>query len=158
MRCPFCGSMENKVVDSRSTEEGLAIRRRRVCAGCSKRFTTYEKVEDYPLVVIKTGGQGEVFDRSKILQGLLRAGIKRDIPLETFERLVEDIERELRNRFIREVSSRQLGEMVLERLLGLDEVAYVRFASVYRKFKDTESFKEELNYLSTLKGGEGKGE
>ncbi|UNC92866.1 transcriptional regulator NrdR [Candidatus Contubernalis alkaliaceticus] len=151
MKCLFCGSLESKVVDSRSTEEGLAIRRRRECIECGRRFTTYEKIEEVPLVVVKSDGKREVFDRSKIIGGLLRAGVKRQIELKTFEELVDDMERELRNSFIQEVNSSQLGKMVLERLRGLDEVAYVRFASVYRKFQDIQSFKEELDYLFTIK-------
>lgn len=144
MRCPYCGSLENKVVDSRSTDEGTAIRRRRECTGCGRRFTTYEKIDDFPLLVIKSDGRREVFDRNKILNGLLRAGVKRQIQLKVFEELVDDLERELRNTFIQEVGSNQLGEMVLDRLRNIDEVAYVRFASVYRKFQDIESFKQEL--------------
>ncbi len=151
MKCLFCGSLESKVVDSRSTEEGLAIRRRRECIECSRRFTTYEKIEEVPLVVIKADGKREVFNRSKIIGGLLRAGVKRQIELKTFEELVDDMEREMRNSFTQEVNSSQLGKMVLERLRELDEVAYVRFASVYRKFQDIQSFKEELDYLFNIK-------
>ncbi|PKM81132.1 MAG: transcriptional regulator NrdR [Firmicutes bacterium HGW-Firmicutes-13] len=144
MKCPYCGSLENKVVDSRSTDEGSAIRRRRECTGCGKRFTTYEKIDEFPLVVVKSDGRREVFDRNKIMNGLLRAGVKRQIELKVFEELVDDLERELRNTFIQEVRAKQLGEMILERLRNIDEVAYVRFASVYRKFQDIESFKQEL--------------
>lgn len=151
MRCLFCGSLDSKVVDSRSTEEGSAIRRRRECTVCGRRFTTYEKLDEVPLVVIKSDGRREVFDRNKIISGLLRAGVKLQIELKTFEDLVDDIERDLRNSFIKEVKSSQLGEMVLGRLRGLDEVAYVRFASVYRKFQDIQSFKNELDYLFNIK-------
>lgn len=151
MKCLFCGSLESKVVDSRSTEEGLAIRRRRECIECGRRFTTYEKIEEVPLVVIKADGKREVFNRSKIIGGLLRAGVKRQIELKTFEELADDMEREMRNSFTQEVNSSQLGKMVLERLRELDEVAYVRFASVYRKFQDIQSFKEELDYLFNIK-------
>jgi len=151
VRCLFCGSLESKVVDSRSAEEGSAIRRRRECTVCGRRFTTYEKMDDVPLVVIKSDGRREVFDRNKIISGLLRAGVKRQIELKTFEDLVDDIERDLRNSFVKEVQSNQLGDMVLERLRGLDEVAYVRFASVYRKFQDIQSFKKELDYLFNIK-------
>ncbi len=151
MKCLFCGFLESKVVDSRSTDEGSAIRRRRECTECGRRFTTYEKMDDVPLVVIKSDGRREVFDRNKIIRGLLTAGVKRQIELQTFEELVDDIERELRNRFIQEIQSNQLGKMVLERLLALDEVAYVRFASVYRKFQDIQSFKNELDHLFDIK-------
>ncbi|RQD74126.1 MAG: transcriptional repressor NrdR [Candidatus Syntrophonatronum acetioxidans] len=157
MKCPYCGFQESRVVDSRSAEEGAAIRRRRECSGCSRRFTTYEKVDRVPLVVIKSDGRREFFDRDKIIKGLLTAGVKREIALKTFEDLVDDVERELLNSFVKEVKSSQLGKMVLERLKDIDEVAYVRFASVYRKFKGIDSFKEELdNYRKTRKTSPGE--
>lgn len=157
MRCPFCGFQESRVVDSRSAEDGAAIRRRRECSGCNRRFTTYEKVDRVPLVVIKSDGRRELFDGDKIIKGLLTAGVKREISLDTFEKLVEDVERELLNTFVKEVKSSQLGKMVLERLKDIDEVAYVRFASVYRKFRGIDSFKEELdNYRKTKKPSPGE--
>lgn len=151
MKCPYCGFQESRVIDSRSAEEGSAIKRRRECSGCAMRFTTYEKVDQVPLIVIKSDGRREFFDRDKIIKGLLTAGVKREIPLETFEDLVNDVERELLNSFVKEVKSSQLGKMVLERLQEIDEVAYVRFASVYRKFKGIESFKEELDTFNKPK-------
>lgn len=147
MRCPFCGHGETKVLDSRPSEEGSAIRRRRECERCGRRFTTYEKIEDMPLFVVKKDGRRETFDRQKILGGLLRACEKRPVALETLEGLVDDIERELRNSLRREVASREVGEMVMQRLAALDEVAYVRFASVYRQFKDINRFMEEVVHL-----------
>ncbi len=150
MRCPYCGEPESKVLDSRPTEEGAAIRRRRECQACGRRFTTYEKVEELPLVVIKKDGRRESFDRVKLLNGLLRACEKRPIPLAKLEALVEDIERQLRNRTSSEVDSRDIGELAMERLRELDEVAYVRFASVYRSFKDINDINRFLEQLQTL--------
>ncbi len=147
MKCPFCGHMDSKVLDSRPAEDGNAIRRRRECIECGRRFTTYEKVDEIPLVVVKKDGRREVFDRSKILGGILKACEKRSISMTQMEEVVDDIEKELRNRMDVEVSSEQIGEMVMEKLRGLDEVAYVRFASVYRRFKDVNSFIEELENL-----------
>jgi len=151
VKCPYCSHVETRVIDSRSTEENSAIRRRRECTNCNNRFRTYEKIDEVVLVVIKSDGRREVFSKDKIISGILRAGVKREIPLTTFEDLADDIERELCNKFIREIKSHHIGEMILERLRGLDEVAYVRFASVYRKFKDIESFKKELNNLLKFK-------
>lgn len=147
MRCLRCGFAESKVLDSRPTEEGAAIRRRRECLGCGERFTTYEKVEFPPLMVIKKDGRREAFDRNKILRGIITACEKRPVPREQMETLVAGIEKELRGRYDGEVPSQAVGELVIERLRQLDEVAYVRFASVYRQFKDLQRFKEELDRL-----------
>jgi transcriptional repressor NrdR len=151
VNCPFCGHRETKVVDSRTTEAGDAIRRRRECLACNKRFTTYERVEEMPLTVIKKDGTREPFDRNKILQGLARATVKREVPLEVLENLVNEVEIELRNEFKYEVPSNEIGEMVLKKLLPLDKVAYIRFASVYREFKDLEEFTKELEKLQKKK-------
>jgi transcriptional repressor NrdR len=151
VNCPFCGHRETKVVDSRTTEAGDAIRRRRECLACSKRFTTYERVEEMPLTVIKKDGTREPFDRNKILQGLSRATVKREVPLEVLENLVNEVESELRNEFKYEVPSNEIGEMVLKKLLPIDKVAYIRFASVYREFKDLEEFTKELEKLQKKK-------
>ena len=147
MKCPFCGFMESKVVDSRATEEGSSIRRRRECMGCGRRFTTYERLDEIPLMVVKKDGRREVFSRDKIITGVLKASQKRPISYEVIEGLARDIERDLRNRMDREVSSQIIGEMVMERLRQIDEVTYVRFASVYRQFKDIGRFMEELEKL-----------
>ena len=144
MRCLFCGHLESKVIDSRSTEEGTTIRRRRECLECGKRFTTYEKIETIPMIVIKKDGIRETFDREKVLNGILRACEKRPVTLADIEKLIDDIESKLYNMLEREVTSEQIGEMVMERLKALDDIAYVRFASVYRQFKDVNSFMEEL--------------
>jgi transcriptional repressor NrdR len=147
MRCPLCGHLESRVIDSRPSLEGEAIRRRRECISCSCRFTTYERIEEIPLMVVKKDGRREVFDQNKLLRGLLKACEKRKTSLQTLEDLTESIERDLRNKLQREVSSKEIGEMVMERLRQLDEVAYVRFASVYRQFKDVQDinrFIEEL--------------
>ncbi len=147
MRCPLCGHPETKVLDSRPTEEGTAIRRRRECLSCAERFTTYEKVESPPLMVVKRDGRREAFDRNKILRGLITACEKRPVPHERLEQLVSEVEKELRTRFDGEVPSQAIGEMVIERLRQVDEVAYVRFASVYRQFTDLRKFREELDRL-----------
>ena len=147
MRCLFCGHLESKVIDSRSTEEGTTIRRRRECLACKKRFTTYEKIETIPIIVIKKDGTRETFDRDKISNGILRACEKRPVSLKEIEGLIDDIESKLYNMLEREVSSERIGEMVMERLQQLDEIAYVRFASVYRQFKDINSFMTELAKL-----------
>ncbi len=144
MRCLFCGHMESKVIDSRSTEEGNTIRRRRECLECGKRFTTYEKIETIPMIVIKKGGIRETFDREKVLNGILRACEKRPVSLSDIEKVIDDIESKLYNMLEREVTSERIGEMVMERLKDLDDIAYVRFASVYRQFKDINSFMDEL--------------
>jgi len=147
LKCPFCNHMESKVVDSRPTEEGNVIRRRRECFNCAKRFTTYEKIEDIPLMVVKKGGHREQFDRNKIMNGILRACEKRPISIKQIESIVDDIEKEVYQTLEREVSSDAIGEMIMENLKDLDEVAYVRFASVYRQFKDLNTFIDELNKL-----------
>jgi transcriptional repressor NrdR len=144
MRCLFCGHLESKVIDSRSTEEGTTIRRRRECLECGKRFTTYEKIETIPIIVIKKDGLREAFDREKVLTGILRACEKRPVTLSNIEKLIDDIEAKLYNMLEREVTSERIGEMVMERLKDLDDIAYVRFASVYRQFKDINSFMDEL--------------
>lgn len=147
MRCPFCSFEETKVVDSRTTEAGDATRRRRECLKCTKRFTTYERLEEMPLTVIKKDGEREIFDRAKLLNGLLRAFVKREIPRQQLDDLVTDIETDLRNQFKYEVASKKIGEMILKRLRKIDKVAYVRFASVYREFKDETDFSSELKKL-----------
>lgn len=152
MRCYFCGHLESKVVDSRSAEDGTAIRRRRECLQCGKRFTTYEKIESVPIIVIKKDGSRQSFDRDKLQRGILSSCANRPIPLETIDKVIDEIEAEVHNSLVREVSSMQIGQMVMERLRAIDEVAYVRFASVYKQFKDIESFKEELAKLT----GQGK--
>lgn len=147
MRCPFCGHSETKVVDSRMSESQDAIRRRRECLSCAERFTTYERREEMPLMVLKKDGEPEPFDRAKLLRGLLVATAKRNVPMERLEALIDDIESELHNSFRYEVDSRQLGDMILAHLLDLDKVAYVRFASVYKEFKDLDEFTSELKGL-----------
>jgi len=151
MKCPFCGHQEDKVVDSRASADGMAIRRRRECLGCGKRFTTYEKVEEQALMVIKKDGRREPFDRNKLLAGLIKACEKRPVGMDQLEDLVDALERELSQEFEREVPSREIGERVMRRLHALDPVAYVRFASVYREFKDVEQFMRELKDLLALK-------
>ena len=147
MKCPYCAQLESKVVDSRPADEGSSIRRRRECLACHKRFTTYETMESLPLMVIKKDGSRQSFDRGKVMGGLIRACEKRPVSYQTLEGLVAEIELSLQNQIDREVSSSQIGELVLERLKQLDEVAYVRFASVYREFKDVDSFMAELKQL-----------
>ncbi len=144
MRCPFCEEPDTKVIDSRPTEEGHAIRRRRECVRCGKRFTTYEKVEEILFMVVKRDGRRESFDRNKILNGIIRACEKRPVSLEQMETVVSDIERTLNNMMEKEISSEAIGEVVMEKLKDLDEVAYVRFASVYRQFKDVGTFVAEI--------------
>jgi transcriptional repressor NrdR len=148
MRCPRCGCEESKVIDSRPSENHEAIRRRRECVRCLTRFTTYERREETPLLIVKKDGHKETFDRQKIMRGLVRATVKRDIPIVALENLLDDIEGELRDNGISEVSSMNIGEMVLKRLQDVDKVAYVRFASVYRDFKDVDEFSEELRRLT----------
>ena len=147
MRCPFCGHDETKVVDSRMSESQDAIRRRRECLSCTQRFTTYERREETPLMVIKKDGTSEPFDRGKLLRGLMVATTKRNVTVEQLEALIEDVESELHNSFRSEVGSRQVGDMVLLRLRDLDRVAYVRFASVYKEFQDLDEFTSELKAL-----------
>ena len=147
MRCPFCKEEDSRVSDSRSADDGNTIRRRRECTSCGKRFTTYETVEKIPLMVIKNDGRRVVFDRNKLLNGLIRSCDKRDIPTERIVALADEIEKELRNTMDREVYTRDIGELVMEKLKNFDEVAYIRFASVYRKFADISGFREELEAL-----------
>ncbi|MDQ7793968.1 MAG: transcriptional regulator NrdR [bacterium] len=147
MRCPHCQCPETRVVDSRPTEDGSVIRRRRECERCSRRFTTYEKVEEVPLLVVKKDGRREGFDSRKILGGLMKACEKRPISMATLESAAREIESELRNTGEREIPSETVGEMVMERLREIDDIAYVRFASVYRQFKDLTRFREELEKL-----------
>ncbi len=147
MRCPFCENQDTKVIDSRPTEEGHAIRRRRECENCKKRFTTYEKVEEIPLVVIKKDGSREVFDRNKVLNGIIKACEKRPVSLDDIEMIVSDIERGLNNMMQKEIKSKVIGEVIMDHLIDLDEVAYVRFASVYRQFKDVNTFISEIEKL-----------
>lgn len=154
MRCPFCKADDSRVIDSRSTDEGNSIRRRRECSACGKRFTTYETIEKTPLMVIKRDGRKVVFDRDKMLKGLIRSCDKRDIPLERIVTFIDEIERDIRNTSPREISSQKIGEMVMEKLKTFDEIAYIRFASVYRKFADIGEFRNELEGLLREKGQE----
>lgn len=147
MKCPFCGYTESKVIDSRPTDEYERIRRRRECLQCQKRFTTYEIIESLPVIVVKKDRSREVFDRNKLLNGLLRACEKRPVSIDTLERAVDEIESNLQNSLDREVSSVVIGEMAMERLKNIDEVAYVRFSSVYRQFRDINTFMDELTKL-----------
>jgi len=147
MRCPFCGYAESKVIDSRPAEEGATIRRRRECLACQKRFTTYEIMERLPLVVIKRDGSRQTFDKIKVMNGMLRACEKRPVSLQALERIADEIEQELQNSLEREVTTSEIGEMVMSKLKHVDEVAYVRFASVYRQFKDVNTFFDELQKL-----------
>lgn len=147
MRCPYCGYSESKVIDSRPAEEGSTIRRRRECLACQKRFTTYEIIERLPLVVIKRDGSRQTFDKIKVMNGMLRACEKRPVSIQSLEKISDEVEQELQNYLEREVNTTEIGEMVMERLKSVDEVAYVRFASVYRQFKDINTFLEELTKL-----------
>ena len=147
MRCPFCGYEESKVIDSRPTDEGEKIRRRRECLQCQKRFTTYEIIETLPIVVVKKDKSRQVFDRTKLIGGMLRACEKRPVSLEMIEEAVDDIEAALQNSIDREVTSIKIGELAMDKLKNIDEVAYVRFASVYRQFRDVNSFMDELARL-----------
>lgn len=147
MRCPFCDHDESKVVDSRPVEEGTLIRRRRECIHCAKRFTTYERVENIPLIVVKKEGQRVPFDKNKVLTGLIKACEKRPVPVDTIENIADRIEKQLYQSEDKEVHSAEIGERVMDELKQVDQVAYVRFASVYRDFKDVGSFMDELNRL-----------
>lgn len=149
MKCPFCGYNESKVIDSRPAEEGATIRRRRECLACNRRFTTYEIIERMPLVVVKRDGSRQSFDKVKLINGMVRACEKRPVPLGKLEQIADDIEQELQSNLEREVKTVAIGEMVMNRLKELDEVAYVRFASVYRSFKDINTFMDELSKLLT---------
>lgn len=147
MKCPYCGFNESKVVDSRPTDEDSRIRRRRECLSCTRRFTTYEVIETVSIIVVKQDGSREEFDRDKLLRGMLRACEKRPVSIETLEKAVSDIEARIQNSLDREVSAAQIGEYAMDALKGIDEVAYVRFASVYRHFKDINSFQEAIAHL-----------
>ena len=147
MRCPFCSNPESKVVDSRPSDEGASIRRRRECLACHKRFTTYETMESLPLVVIKKDGSRQTFDKSKLLNGMIRACEKRPVAFATLEAIANEIEQTLQNEMSREIPSDRIGALVMDKLKGVDEVAYVRFASVYRQFKDISTFMAELSKL-----------
>lgn len=156
MKCPYCGVLDSRVIDSRPTEEDAAIRRRRECVSCGRRFTTYERAEEHPLVVIKKDGQRELFSRAKILSGLLKACEKRPVTLARLEQAAADIEIELVNRGYSEVPSHIIGELVMDALRGIDEVAYVRFASVYRQFTDIKNFLGELEKLLRVRDDENR--
>ena len=147
MKCLYCGYADSKVLDSRPVEDGRSIRRRRECLACGRRFTTYERVEELPLVVVKSDHRRELFDGNKILNGVIKACDKRTIPIAVLENMVAGIEKELRNRLEHEVTSKEIGEMVMQRLRAIDQVAYVRFASVYRNFDDISTFIEEIQKL-----------
>lgn len=147
MKCPYCGYQESKVVDSRHSDDGASIRRRRECLACNKRFTTYETVESLPIVVVKKDGSRQSFDRNKVLNGMVRACEKRPVPMAELEKAVDEIEQIIQNSLEREISTSDIGELVMGRLKPLDEVAYVRFASVYRQFKDINTFMQELNKI-----------
>lgn len=147
MKCPYCSTEDSKVIDSRPTDEGERIRRRRECLNCAKRFTTYEIIESLPIIVIKKDKSRETFDRDKLLNGILRACDKRQISINTLDNMIDEIEATIQNSLDREVTSVKIGELVMEKLKDIDEVAYVRFASVYRQFKDITTFMEELNKL-----------
>ena len=147
MRCPYCANPESKVVDSRPSDEGTSIRRRRECLVCHRRFTTYETMESIPLVVIKRDGSRQAFDKGKVLGGMLRACEKRPVAFDALERIADEIEQTLQNEMTREITTTQIGEMVMERLRNVDEVDYIRFVSVYRQFKDISTFMEELRKL-----------
>lgn len=147
MKCPFCGFEESKVIDSRPTDEGERIRRRRECTNCAKRFTTYEVIENVPVIVVKKDKSRESFDRTKLFSGILRACEKRPVSIEEIDRIVDSIESVLQNSLDREVTSVHIGEMVMDKLKAIDEVSYVRFASVYRQFRDINTFMDELAKL-----------
>lgn len=150
MRCPYCGKDSDHVVDSRPAREGRAIRRRRECLACGRRFTTFERYEERPLMVIKKDGRREVYDRNKILQGMILACRKRPVSVETLERAVDEIEHEIQNRLDSEISSVEIGRMVMEKLLRIDPVAYVRFASVYEEFNDPQQFNRVVQMLMRM--------
>ncbi|MBS4959686.1 MAG: transcriptional regulator NrdR [Clostridiales bacterium] len=151
MKCPFCNYEDTKVIDSRSQDDNTSIRRRRLCEKCGKRFTTYERIDTIPMTVIKRDGTREVFDKEKLLRGIMKSCNKRNVSVDQMERLVDDIENVIMNSMKREVESKEIGNMVMDRLKDIDEVAYVRFASVYRQFKDINTFMDELEKLLTEK-------
>jgi len=148
MKCPFCGDLESKVVDSRHSEDGLSIRRRRECLKCQRRFTTYEIVESLPIIVVKRNGSRQAFDRNKIMQSMVRAFDKRQVETADLDRITTEIEQTIQNSLEREISTDKIGEMVMERIKPLDEVAYIRFASVYRRFQNVNEFIREINDLA----------
>ena len=145
MKCPFCGEQESKVVDSRHSEDGVSIRRRRECMGCQRRFTTYEMVETLPIIVVKRNGSRQNFDRNKIINSMIRAFDKRKVDVNDLERIATEIEQTIQNSLEREISTDKLGEMVMERLKFVDEVAYIRFAYIYHRFQDASSFMQEIS-------------
>ncbi len=147
MKCRYCGNAESRVIDSRPSEDGLSIRRRRECTGCGRRFTTFERIEENPVMVVKRDGRREMFERDKIIGGIRKACEKRPIPADVQNRMVDQIVREVNNMLESEISTAQIGELVMKQLRAVDEVAYVRFASVYREFKDTQTFMQELQRL-----------
>lgn len=147
MKCPYCLYYESKVVDSRPTEEGQAIRRRRECIKCGKRFTTYEKIEEIPLIVVKKDGNRQSYDRNKLLNGIIKSCEKRPVSISVIEKMVDEIEKSLYNSLEKEITSVEIGEMIMNKLKDIDEVSYVRFASVYRQFKDLNSFMDELKKI-----------
>ena len=147
MKCPFCGEIDSKVLDSRSTENGVSIRRRRECLSCGKRFTSYEKVEEMPIMVIKKDGSRQSFNRKKVINGLLRACEKRPVSMDTIDNIVYELETAIYNSLEREITSVEIGEKVLQKLKKIDDVAFIRFASVYRDFKDIKTFSDEINKL-----------
>lgn len=147
MKCPYCGCEDSKVVETRSTDDQHAIRRRRLCLECNKRFTTYEKIETIPLVIKKKDGTRESFDRMKVSRGIIRACEKRPVSIKAIERLIDDVERDIQNLMQKEIDSDKIGELVMKYLKSLDEIAYVRFASVYRQFKDVNTFMDEISKL-----------
>ncbi len=153
MKCPYCGEIDTRVVDSRSTQDASSIRRRRQCISCENRFTTMEKMEEEPIVVVKRDGRRELFDPNKILRGLVLAGQKRNIPLSRWEEVVAKLEQDLRNSYPKEVPADRIGDIILKELKAIDEVAYVRFASVFRQFPDVETFKAELEEMLEEKQG-----
>ena len=154
MKCIYCGCLDSKVIDSRTSDDGETIRRRRECVSCGKRFTTYETIETTPILVIKANGTRQTFDISKVKNGIIKACEKRPVPMYVIDKLCDDIQREVNNSMLEEISSKKIGEMVMNRLKDIDEVAYVRFASVYRSFKDISSFMKELEKLAKSGGGE----
>ncbi|QAT41644.1 transcriptional regulator NrdR [Clostridium sp. JN-9] len=151
MKCPYCGYLESKVIDSRATEDDMAIRRRRECLSCNRRYTTYEKVEDIPMLVIKKDMSREFFDRTKIINGLIKACQKRPVSRKQIEGIADEVEKKINNEMLTEVKSEHIGELIMESLKNVDEVSYVRFASVYRQFKDINTFMEEIKNLMANK-------
>jgi transcriptional repressor NrdR len=152
LKCPYCGYGESRVVDSRATDDNMAIRRRRECLNCNKRYTTYEKIENVPILVIKKNMNREYFDRNKILNGLIKACQKRPVSRKQIEGIADEVEKRINNKMVTEIRSSEIGEMIMERLKKVDEVSYVRFASVYRQFKDINTFMEEIKNLISHKG------